>query len=290
LSRALRGGLAGGALGGGLGLALNPSVAGKLYDQGKSALKNLRSKTPETSKQVQNEGPGEAPASKTTAQKIMDSAPAERGDTINDLQSTATSSNPEFAAAGLGGATIGGTAYGLKKLHDMKGFDPQGAAQHIFNRASEITGKGKSPALNPTVLGQMVGAPSSIANAEGTALLNDLNLGAIGPKELSEKLQRGGIKPNLLGGASSKVQQQLAELVRNDEKGLKALTEAANTKGFRNVAGQARKGRIGAALALLGLGGGALSKIVGQYRQNAGERADAQQTLRDLSASTQNQD
>jgi hypothetical protein len=290
LGRALRGGLAGGALGGGLGVAFNPEIATKLYGQGKDALKSLRGNPAETSSQTESKAPGEASASKTTAQRVMDAAPADRGDTINDLQATATSSNPEFVAGGLGAGTVGGTAYGLKKLHGMKSFDPQAMSQHIFNRAGEVAGKGKPSPLNPTVLGQMTGAPSFTAGAHGDLLLKDLASGAVSPQELAEKLNKGGIKPNVFGNAPEAVQRQLKDLVRNEEKGLAALTEASATKGFRNSAGKARSGRIGAALALLGLGGGALSKVIGQYRQNAGERSDAQQTLRDLSASAQNQE
>lgn len=284
LSRALRGGLAGGAVGGGLGLALNPSIAGKLYSQGKSMLK---SKAPETSKQIEGESPAEGSTARTTAQKVMDATPADRGEAINDLQSTATSASPELVAAGLGAGTVGGTAYGLKKLHGIKSFDPQALSQHIFNRAADVGGKGKPPPLNPTVLGQMTGAPSMLAGTSGNQLLSDLAAGAVSPEELTGKLNKAGIKPNIFGNASEAVQRQLKDLVRNDEKGLAALTEASTTKGFRDAAGKARKGRIGAALALLGLGGGALQKVISQYRQNTGERADAQKALRDLSAATQ---
>ena len=284
LSRALRGGLAGGAVGGGLGLALNPSIASKLYSQGKSILK---SKAPETSKQIEGESPAEGLKTKTTAQKVMDATPADRGEAINDLQSTATSSSPELVAAPLAAGTIGGTAYGLKKLHDIKSFDPQALSQHIFNRAADVGGKGKPPPLNPIVLGQMTGAPPVFATMHGESVLKDLADGYISPKALAEKLDKGGIKPNMFGNAPEAVQRQLKDLVRADEKGLAALTEASATKGFRDSVGKARKGRIGAALALLGLGGGALQKVIGQYRQNTGERADAQKALRDLSAATQ---
>jgi len=284
LSRALRGGLAGGAVGGGLGLALNPSIASKLYSQGKSILK---SKAPETSKQIEGESPAEGLKTKTTAQKVMDATPADRGEAINDLQSTATSSSPELVAAPLAAGTIGGTAYGLKKLHDIKSFDPQALSQHIFNRAADVGGKGKPPPLNPIVLGQMTGAPPVMAATQGESVLKDLADGYISPKALAEKLDKGGIKPNMFGNAPEAVQRQLKDLVRADEKGLAALTESSATKGFRDSVGKARKGRIGAALALLGLGGGALQKVIGQYRQNTGERADAQKALRDLSAATQ---
>ena len=284
LGRALRGGLAGGALGGGLGLAFNPGVADKLYSQGKSMFK---SKAPETSKQIEGESPAEGSTTRTTAQKLMDAAPADRGSAINDLQSTATSSSPELVAAGLGAGTVGGTAYGLKKLHGIKSFDPQALSQHIFNRAADVGGKGKPPPLNPIVLGQMTGAPPVFASLRGEGVLKDLADGLMSPQQLASSLDRGGIKPNVFGNAPEAVQRQLKDLVRSDEKGLVALTEASTTKGFRDSVGKARKGRIGAALALLGLGGGALQKVISQYRQNTGERADAQQALRDLSASTQ---
>jgi hypothetical protein len=283
LSRALRGGLAGGAVGGGLGLALNPSIASKLYSQGKSILK---SKAPETSKQIEGESPAEGLKTKTTAQKVMDATPADRGEAINDLQSTATSSSPELVAAPLAAGTIGGTAYGLKKLHDIKGFDTNALAEHIHNRAFDKVNK--SPALSPTALGKLLGSRPENATQLGVDAILEMRAGNETPKTIASMLEEGGkVKPTLFGNVPEHAKNNLAGLVRNDEKALKALTEASNTKGFFNSAGKARKGRIGAALALLGLGGGALQKVIGQYRQNTGERTDAQKALRDLSSATQ---
>jgi len=260
LSRALRGGLAGGAVGGGLGLALNPSIASKLYSQGKSILK---SKAPETSKQIEGESPAEGLKTKTTAQKVMDATPADRGEAINDLQSTATSSSPELVAAPLAAGTIGGTAYGLKKLHDIKGFDTNALAEHIHNRAFDKVNK--SPALSPTALGKLLGSRPENATQLGVDAILEMRAGNETPKTIASMLEEGGkVKPTLFGNVPEHAKNNLAGLVRNDEKALKALTEASNTKGFFNSAGKARKGRIGAALALLGLGGGALQKVIGQ--------------------------
>jgi hypothetical protein len=216
----------------------------------------------------------------------MDATPADRGEAINDLQSTATSSSPELVAAPLAAGTIGGTAYGLKKLHDIKGFDTNALAEHIHNRAFDKVNK--SPALSPTALGKLLGSRPENATQLGVDAILEMRAGNETPKTIASMLEEGGkVKPTLFGNVPEHAKNNLAGLVRNDEKALKALTEASNTKGFFNSAGKARKGRIGAALALLGLGGGALQKVIGQYRQNTGERTDAQKALRDLSSATQ---
>lgn len=277
----LRGALAGGALGGGLGLMYNSGALANKAQKGVSAL---------------TAAPGVAPPSEAAGkatESILKTLPGEdSAQKIKDLDATANSWAPEAALAAKTTAIGAGGALGAKAILNRKSYDPGALADYMQSNASPAGPKGKQPSFNPTTVAEMTGKPGVVPkfNAMSSANRGNVELarleqgwrGNYTRDHFVNRLERAGHGSSLFGGMSGKTEKTLGNLVRGKPDELKALLEAAKTKGLRNSMGKIRPGKAGllGGLGLLGLtlGGSAL----GSYATNATERADASNLLRQL--------
>jgi hypothetical protein len=260
---ALRGGIAGAAVGGGLGLALNPQLANKIQEKTKPVVDNLDAKTQ----------PGDPAAA--------------------NLQSKATSINPELAGLATGLGSGGAAIEGIRRVHNYKSYDPEAMAKHLWEKAQtgavgapDAKGKMKPSKFSIAALGRMLGySADDAAGEEGQFLLKSIRDGKGGtlPDDIARSLVDKGHGANVFGKMKSgptffnsktpDTKSMLSSVVGKE--GLQEAMEAAERTGFRSAKGSLRPKKVGIAglLATLGLGG--VGYGLRNYQNDASVRSQA---------------
>jgi len=265
---ALRGGIAGAAIGGGLGLALNPQLTSKLQEKTKPVVDNL------------------------------DAAATPVSSAALDMQSKATSINPELAGLATGLGSGGAALEGIRRVHNYKSYDPQAMAKHLWEKAQtgavgapDAKGKMKPSKFSAAALGRMLGySAGDAAGEEGEFLLKSMQGGKAGtlPDDIASSLADKGHGANIFGKMKSgptffnsktpDTKSMLSSVVGKE--GLQEAMEAAERTGFRNAKGLLRPKKVGIAglLATLGLGG--VGYGVNNYRADAAVRNQALEAVK----------
>lgn len=284
---ALRGGIAGAAVGGGLGLVLNPQLANKIQEKTKPVVDNLDAKTQ----------PGDPAAA--------------------NLQSKATSINPELAGLATGLGSGGAAIEGIRRVHNYKSYDPQAMANHLWEKAqtgavgaTDAKGKMKPSKFSMEGLSRMlgysqaetVGRPDTVGRkgvvGKAEILRNRIQNGKMNPKLLGELLEGldpatnpftygdhganvfGKMKsgPTFFNSKTPDTKSMLSSVVGKE--GLQEAMEAAERTGFRSAKGSLRPKKVGIAglLATLGLGG--MGYGLRNYQNDASVRSQALEAVK----------
>lgn len=284
---ALRGSIAGAAVGGGLGLALNPQLANKIQEKTKPVVDKLDAETQ----------PGDSAAA--------------------DLQSKATSINPELAGLATGVGSAVGAGEGIRRVHNYKSYDPRAMANHLWEKAQkdavgapDANGKMKPSKFSMEGLSRMlgysqaetVGRPDIVGRrgvvGKAEILRDRIRNGQMSPKLLGELLEGldpatnpftyGDHGPNIFGKMKSgptffnskttDTKSMLSSVVGKE--GLQEAMEAAERTGFRNAKGALRPKKVGIAglLGLLGLGG--MGYGIRNYQTDAAVRNQALEAVK----------
>jgi hypothetical protein len=268
---ALRGGIAGAAVGGGLGLALNPQLANKIQEKTKPVVDNLDAKTQ----------PGDPAAA--------------------NLQSKATSINPELAGLATGLGSGGAAIEGIRRVHNYKSYDPQAMANHLWEKAqtgavgaTDAKGKMKPSKFSMEGLSRMLGYSQAETVGRGgklgkAELLRELiQKGHVNSERLATLLEKADHGANVFGKMKSgptffnsktpDTKSMLSSVVGKE--GLQEAMEAAERTGFRSAKGSLRPKKVGIAglLATLGLGG--VGYGIKNYRADAAVRNQALEAVK----------
>lgn len=272
LTSALRGGVAGGALGGGLGLAMNPGIAEKLYGQGREIFDRAKGQA--------NPQAGQAATAKATP------LPAEPPD-INRLQQlsdTANSYTPEMVLGGGLAGTAAGTGYGIARSLNRKTYDPAALAKELVYSADaalkdparvKAYSKMLSGGKNPNALQDIVDASSQKLLNPGLEAITD-NV----QRQLSQQGHTPSWLKTLFGRSSNPafrsgkdtLEDAARALGQNQDDVLKQIVRS----GIRG-----RNPRAAIPALITALGTSAAGALIGNYRNDRADRAQAQQEYND---------
>ena len=288
LRNALMGGVAGSAIGGGIGVARNPGAADKIRDKLTGFAESFNNKdAPKPTAEAAPGGGSPTPApleDKSVAgraRQLVDADPETSASQIDSLRTDAESWAPESVHGTGAAGTVGATGYALRKLQQMKGYDPDAMLTHLGQMADDTPNlPRKLDSIGIRTMDQTNEAlrglgPIATQPGRDAALWRQFRANPQDPalrKQIEKLLAARGIKRNLMGGVAAKGSPALKNFLAGS--GDDAL-ETVLSKGFSGR----RPVRGGAAGLLVGASGLGLKGLWDSYKSQQAHRTDAKNVL-----------